>query len=323
MQPLFYECTSENPCETLALEEALLERPAADVFLLLYRHQPSVIIGRTQNAWAECRTERLKEDGVQLARRISGGGAVYHDPGNLNFSFLMHPDAYDTERQLSVILQTVRSFGIEARFSGRNDLLADGRKFSGSAFCVRNQACCHHGTLLIGTDMQKMADYLHAPQDKLAAKGVASVPARVINLGDLCPGLTVDRMRGALLEEFAAEYGRPAGWEPDADRLARARELAARNAAWGWRYGKTPPFDLTLRRRFRWGSLELNLSLERGCIKTAHAWSDAMDPDLILALAPALQGCPLTGAAMSAALKKLGPHPLLADIRQFLASSSY
>lgn len=322
-QPQYYMHPSESPFETLAAEEALLESQRGGIFLLLYRHQPSVIIGRTQNAWAECRTDLLTAEGIPLARRISGGGAVYHDSQNVNFSFIASPDIYDVERQLKVILRAVRSLGIRAEFSGRNDILAEGRKFSGNAFCVRREGAFHHGTLLVDTDGEKMTRYLSVSPDKIAAKGVVSVRSRVVNLKELSPGLTADQVISALLASFAAEYGEAEPWEPEEAVSARAAKLAVRNRSWDWIYGSAPPFDVTAATRFAWGSLEFRFELRRGRVAAAQVFSDAMDPELILCLPDLLQGQPFESAALSAALSPLAGSAQVRDVQQFLLDQAY
>ena len=145
----YFISSSTNPYLNLAVEEYLLETVKPNQLILyLWQNERTVVIGKNQNAWKECRFQELEADGGHLARRLSGGGAVFHDLGNLNFTFLMPSGDYDLSKQMSVILEAVRSLGIDAQKSGRNDVTVDGKKFSGNAFCKRSKVKQHHGTLL-------------------------------------------------------------------------------------------------------------------------------------------------------------------------------
>ena len=197
-----------SPYENLALEEALLNRVGkGELILYLWQNERTVVIGKNQNPWKECRTALLREEGGHLARRLSGGGAVFHDLGNLNFTFLMSTEDYDLSRQLTVLEKACQSLGIPAQRSGRNDLLADGRKFSGNAFYKHNGKAYHHGTLMVDVDMEKVQRYLSPSKAKLAAKGVDSVRSRVVNLREFVPDLTIARLSDALIAALAEVYG--------------------------------------------------------------------------------------------------------------------
>ena len=196
-----------DPYENLALEEALLDRVSpGELILYLWQNERTVVIGRNQNPWKECRTALLAEEGGRLARRLSGGGAVFHDLGNLNFTFLMAAEDYDLPRQLTVLERACQSLGIPAQRSGRNDLLADGRKFSGNAFYKHNGKAYHHGTLMVDVDLEKVQRYLSPSKAKLAAKGVDSVRSRVVNLREFVPTLTVAQLAAALVAALADVY---------------------------------------------------------------------------------------------------------------------
>ena len=196
-----------DPYENLALEEALLSRVGeGDLILYLWQNERTVVIGRNQNPWKECRTALLAEEGGRLARRLSGGGAVFHDLGNLNFTFLMAEADYDLPRQLTVLERACRSLGIPAQRSGRNDLLADGRKFSGNAFYKHNGRAYHHGTLMVDVDLEMVQRYLSPSKAKLAAKGVDSVRSRVVNLREFVPELTIEQLSDALTAALAEVY---------------------------------------------------------------------------------------------------------------------
>ena len=201
-----------DPYENLALEEALLNRVGeGELILYLWQNERTVVIGKNQNPWKECRTALLAEEGGHLARRLSGGGAVFHDLGNLNFTFLMSAQDYDLPRQLAVIERACRSLGIPAARSGRNDLLADGRKFSGNAFYKHNGKAYHHGTLMVDVDLEMVQRYLSPSRAKLAAKGVDSVRSRVVNLREFVPTLSVRQLENALIAALAEVYTEASG----------------------------------------------------------------------------------------------------------------
>ncbi len=206
MKTAFLFLKSNDVFSNLAVERKLLENPVADVLMMLWRNRSAVVISASQDLMEECRCEEALARNVSLARRASGGGAVYHDLGNLNFSFICRRDYYDVNRQLSVIGDALRQFGIVAEVAGRNDLGTGGLKFSGSAFYHLQQASCHHGTLLIQCDLNMMESLLTPGAVKLARHGAESVKARVVNLAQLAPEVTCQRMVEALKASFAAEY---------------------------------------------------------------------------------------------------------------------
>ncbi|MDR2776191.1 MAG: lipoate--protein ligase, partial [Tannerella sp.] len=197
-----------NPYKNIALEEYLLWNVEKDECILyLWQNRHTVVIGINQNPWKEAHVKELEQDGGFLARRMSGGGAVFHDLGNLNFTFLVREGKYDVVRQLDVIIHAVAKFGIYAVRSGRNDILTDGKKFSGNAFFNSRGYCYHHGTLLLNVDMSDLSRYLNVSHTKLQSKGVDSVRSRVINLKDLAPDIAVESLQTALIEAFGEVYG--------------------------------------------------------------------------------------------------------------------
>ena len=204
-----------DPYRNLAFEESLVDRASLaepgqeEAILFLWQNADTVVIGANQNPWRECNLQAMDRDGVHLTRRVTGGGAVFHDIGNLNFSFIVPRTGYDVTRQGAVIVGALAKVGIHAEQSGRNDILADGRKFSGNAFLHRRKASLHHGTLLIGSDMSRLANYLQVDPEKLSGKGVQSVRARVVNLAELAPALDAAQMKTLVAESFAQEYGAP------------------------------------------------------------------------------------------------------------------
>ncbi len=309
--------TSNDPWYNLAVEETLLSRVSpGEIILYLWQNAQTVVIGRNQNPWKECRVSLLEQEGGRLARRLSGGGAVYHDLGNLNFTFLVRQEDYDVARQLGVVASACREMGVPAVFSGRNDLLAEGKKFSGNAFFRHEGRCYHHGTLMVDVDLDKVGRYLSPSKAKLQAKGVDSVRARVVNLREYAPALTcealADAMTAALEQGYGVRAARLTAAELDE---ARVEALRARNASWDWRFGRELPLSLSCEKRFPWGEAQLCLRVESGRVAEAKVYSDAMD----WSLAPVTQQA-LTGArfTLSDLTDRLNASPLEADVRQDL-----
>jgi|SRR5690554_956398 len=305
-----------DPWYNLALEEHLLRQVGNDeVILYLWQNQGTVVIGRNQNAWKQCRCKKLDEDGKKLARRLSGGGAVFHDLGNLNFTFIMNRKNYNLNRQLEVILQAVRHQGIEAEFSGRNDLVVEGRKFSGNAFYFEETNAYHHGTILVDVNFEDMSRYLQVSQEKMRSKAVDSVQARVVNLRRLNPELTIEKMAASVAAAFVDIYGGSGKIESITPEKLGLDELYRRYSSWEWRYGETPKFDLVFSTRFDWGEIQLGLSLRKAHIVQAKIYSDAMNPQLIEAMAAGLTDSPLKPYSIARCLEAL---PVTEDEQQIL-----
>lgn len=303
----YYLGSGLDPYANLALEEYFLDTADPESCLLyLWQNENTVVIGRNQNAWKECKVELLESGGGRLVRRPSGGGAVFHDLGNLNFTFLMHQKNYDLQRQLAVILEAVRSLGIRAEQTGRNDLTSDGRKFSGNAFYHKGDNAYHHGTLLMDVDMGRLSQYLQVDLSKLQSKGVESVRARVMNLKEQCPELTLAMMQQALIEAFGRVYGtEPQPLPPDKIHWDQVARLQEKYASWEWRLGRQIQFKYNNNRRFTWGNADIHLEVDRGCVTGAMVFSDAMEAQLIAGLGPQLQGCRFEGAALAAVLESM------------------
>lgn len=299
-----FESRCTDPYTNLAIERFLMESVPEDTCILyLWQNQNTVVIGRNQNPWAECRVSLLEADGGYVARRLSGGGAVFHDLGNLNFTFLMTTDNYDLPRQQHVIRTACHYAGIDTEISGRNDLLADGRKFSGNAFYHSKGRSYHHGTLLIDVDAQKLQRYLSPPKAKLEAKGVRSVRSRVINLKQLQPELTCDMMK----VHMAAAFGEVYGLTPErlclcAEDLQTVEGMRHEMADPRFLFGSSLPFSFACEGHFPWGHVRLELEASSGRIDHAAAYSDAMDWTLSDQIQQALIGCSFRLETMQAAL---------------------
>lgn len=307
---LFARSSSHDPYANLAFEEAAARSlEPGERLLYLWQNERTVVVGRNQNAWAECAVEAIEADGGRIARRPSGGGAVYHDVGNLNFTFACSAADYDLGRNLEVIRRAVGSFGIDAQATGRNDVTVDGAKFSGNAFYRSHGVQVHHGTLMVGVDMGVLARYLRPDPRKLQAKGVSSVRSRVVNLADAEPRVTVDALAAALRAAFGEVFGGEVA-EFDLGRVGpdELETLRRHFASWEWRLGAVRDFTDRANGRFPWGGIEFRLTVSRGVVSRAEAFSDALDAPYVERLAAVLSGTRFASADLQAALGAAVPE---------------
>jgi lipoate-protein ligase A len=316
------ETSTHDPYLNLAREAHLLETVhPGECILYLWQNERTVVIGRNQNAADECNIALLQRDGGHLARRLSGGGAVYHDLGNLNFTFLMPTADYDLEMQDETILRAVRALGVDAMRTGRNDLTsADGRKFSGHAYYHTRGASYHHGTLMVNVDTAPLARYLNVSPLKLSHKGVSSVRSRVVNLHDLAEGITTERLERALVDSFSKVYGRPVSPLRDDDLdAARVEELRARFSSTTWLYREARSLDACRETRFDWGTVRLDLSTDGICVTDCQLWSDGLEADALEAMPALMRGCPLEGDRLEERLLKTGASDeMVSDLAAFV-----
>ena len=299
-----YEGNSFDPYLNLATEQYLMETVGEDACILfLWQNQNTVVIGKNQNPWKECRTALLNEEGGSLARRLSGGGAVFHDLGNLNFTFLLPQSEYDLDRQFAVIAEAMNLLGLQAERSGRNDMLVNGRKFSGNAFYKNGKQAYHHGTLLVDVDMDKLSRYLNPSKAKLQAKGVDSVRSRVVNLRELNPKITIESVKKAMAAAFESVYALPCSKLDDSMLDLKAiASLRSRNASWEWNFGQKLPFSIEFEDRFPWGGIQICLQVNNGMVQNAKVYSDAMDWSVAPRLESALIGCRFEANALKEAV---------------------
>jgi lipoate-protein ligase A len=301
--------THHNPYENLALEEYLRRsRGSSSPLLYLWQNEKTVVFGRNQNPWRECHLDLLAQEGGLPARRASGGGAVFHDLGNLNFTFILPTPLFDISRQISVIAQALKQFGIATEQSGRNDLLAGGAKFSGNAWYKARDVSYHHGTLLVKVDMAFLGRYLLVSPAKLRSKGITSVQSRVINLASLREDLTIEALSEALGQSFTREYDLSSGAPMEAtfEELRQDplfEELREHFAGESWIFGNSPAFDLVLENRFAWGGLELLISSAKGKITSLAVNSDALETQVIAKIPPLLEGSPFRPPLMGEKLR--------------------
>lgn len=305
---------SLNPHLNLATEEWIFHNldPSQQV-LFLWRNDNTVVIGRNQNPWSECNLAKMKSDDVHLARRTSGGGAVFHDLGNTNFTFLSPKESYKRENNIQIIFNALKKFGIQGEASGRNDLLIpfeDGpRKFSGSAFREKKDRAFHHGTLLLHADLTRLANYLTPNPKKLQAKGKESVRARVANLNEISSGVDHGSITEALLQSFEDFYGGKAEIESlTLESLQKMPELKSQYdqlSSWDWLYGNTLEFTHKMDEYLSLGFFDFHFVVEDAVVKDLKIYSDCLYPQLIEDLTGSLLGKQYRSDALNDALAEL------------------
>ncbi len=264
----------------LALEEfALRNFDFSETYLLFYINAPSIIIGRNQNTLEEINQGYVEENGIQVVRRLSGGGAVYHDLGNLNYSFITD---YATGRLNNFhhftgpVIEVLRSLGAPAEMSGRNDILVEGRKVSGNAQFATPKRMFSHGTLLFDSELDEVTRALDVKMTKLQSKGHKSVRSRVANISEfLAEPMDTQAFRERLLDGLRAEEEMPT-YRLSPDEWRRVEELAdSRYRSWDWNYGASPPFNVQRRRRFEGvGEIDLRLYVKKHVIEDAKIYGD-------------------------------------------------
>ena len=284
-----------DPFLNRAVEQYLTERQEGGVVTMyLWKNERTVVIGYNQNPYSECNVQLLLDEGGHLMRRGTGGGAVYHDLGNINFSFIADKSLYDVRKQLSVIQDALLAYGLEAEISGRNDLTCQGRKFSGNAFGKGKQNDLHHGTILIKTDGTMMQRYLTVDKAKLMKNGVKSVASRVVNLSELVPELTSENIKAPLIASFEKVYGGKATML-DFDTLFNNKEVQAIRehiASDDFLFGRWRQFKTTKKAQFPWGNVDIALHIDevKAIITGAQIASDCLEPEAIRQAEQLLQG---------------------------------
>lgn len=269
-----------DPAVNLALEEyALREAQTSEDILLFYINAPSIIIGRHQNTIEEINREYVEKHGIHIVRRLSGGGAVYHDLGNLNFSFITssQPENFRNFKKFTEpIIRGLEKLGVPAELSGRNDILVDGRKVSGNAQYVSKSRMVSHGTLLFNTDLSNVSEALNVHESKITSKGIKSVRSRVANISEfLAQPMEIEAFRAYLLE-YIFEGCNPIPTYPLSEQdWAGVHKLAdERYRSWDWTYGHSPEFNLEKRQRFPTGEIDARLNVQQGVIRSAKFYGD-------------------------------------------------
>lgn len=267
-----------DPWFNLAAEEYVLKNFADDVFML-WRNHNAVIVGKHQNTLAEINHEYVKEKEIKVVRRMSGGGAVFHDLGNLNFTFIMNGQEghlVDFKKFTLPILDVLKKLDIEARFEGRNDLTINGQKFSGNAEHVYKNRVLHHGTLLFSSVMSDLANALKVNPLKYQDKAVKSVRSRVTNISEhLKQPLDVMQFRDLIMDHITEVYNDCQIYDYTPDDLRQINELVTEKySTWEWNFGYSPEYGLQKMIKTAGGFVEFHLNVQHGVIKNIKIYGD-------------------------------------------------
>ncbi|MBE5997808.1 MAG: lipoate--protein ligase [Lachnospiraceae bacterium] len=333
------ETGSTDPYYNLAFEEYVLTHRREGSYLILWQNENTIVIGLNQNTEAEINRALVEEKKIRVVRRTTGGGAVYHDLGNLNYSFITDTDqaeAVTKERFTEPILAALRSLGVQAEASGRNDILAEGRKVSGTAQRIDHGRILHHGTLLFDSDPAAVEGALRVDPEKFKAKGIQSVRSRIGNIRPLLKtDMTMAEFRSYLLKYLTGgssagtasiggtpvgdtsvgstpAEGTSVGCVPSIgtlteEELRAVRELRDRKyVTWEWNYGRSPALDMHFKKRFPAGTVEVLLSLSHGVIQDVQIFGDFLALTPVTPLLDALRGTPFRKEPVSDAVRSVG-----------------
>lgn len=268
---------SINPYFNLAMEEYFLKNKEEDYFML-WRNDKAVIIGKNQNAYAEINKSFVSENDIKLVRRMTGGGAVFHDLGNVNYTFIKRksPDAFNDYAYFSkVIISYLLEHNVSASLSGRNDMLIEGKKFSGNAQCAYKESVMHHGTLLFSSDKSDISAALNVNPLKIQSKGISSVRSRVTNIRE---HLTEDKSVVTFMNElglFVSEYYNAKPYELNEEDIKEINRLVeTKYALDSWNYGFKQKFTIKNEKKFSFGIVQIHLFIENNLIKDLKIYGD-------------------------------------------------
>jgi len=306
---IIFKNNNTDPYFNIASEEYLIDNYKDDVFML-WRNSPAVIIGRNQNAYAEINQEFVTQNNIAVVRRLTGGGAVFHDLGNVNFTYITNhsEQSLDFDRFTRPVINALNKLGINATLSGRNDIAVDGMKISGNAQCVRNGRLMHHGTLLFSAAINDMSQALRPDPDKIASKGIDSIRARVTNIQSYIPNIDIFNFMSMIEDEFDGEVN----YFSDVEISAIKKLADEKYSSWDWNYGLSKLFSHEKKKRFDFGSVSVRIDVKNGVLSDVKIEGDFFGT------------APISELEKRLVMKKYERNavlPYLDDISRFIAGS--
>ena len=277
---IYYISKTHDTAFNIALEEYCFKKlKDEDEIFLLWINEPSIIVGKYQNTIEEINTEYTREKGIHVIRRISGGGAVYHDLNNLNYTIISNRDkgqeGFNFKEFSKPIIETLAELGVKAEFTGRNDLEIDGQKFCGNAQAYIKDRVMHHGCLLFNVDFSALGNALKVSKDKIESKGVKSVRSRVTNiLPHLKTPITVEEFGDKIMEYMKKQYPDMKEYVFSKEELDYIAKRAEIKRSWEWNYGESPEFNITRGKRFKNGRIQIFADVENSKIKSIKFYGD-------------------------------------------------
>ena len=312
---------NHDPYINLAIEEYILNTfdTDKDSYLLFYINGPSIIVGRNQNTIEEIDAGYVDKNGIKVVRRLSGGGAVYHDLGNLNYSFITKDDgeSFRNFRKFTQpVVDALNNLGVKAELQGRNDLLVEGRKISGNAQFSTQGRMYSHGTLMFDTDIGEVVNALKVKKDKIESKGIKSIRSRVANISEfLEEPMTIEEFRQYILEQIFGGKDKIEYIELTEDDWENIKKLSEkRYGNWDWNYGKSPKFNMSHSKRFPVGGIDVKLDVNKGQIEDAAIFGDFFGVGEVAEIEEALKGAQYSTEGIEKAIGEIDIEKRLGGI---------
>ena len=312
-----------DPTLNLAMEEYVLKNmPKDDSYFLFYVNRPSIIIGKNQNTIEEVNQPYIDEHGIDVVRRISGGGAVYHDTGNLNFSFVTDDDGnsfHNFKKFTEPIVEALQSLGVDADMSGRNDIQVGSAKISGNAMVKVKDRMFSHGTLMLNSELNEVQNALKVNPAKIKSKGIKSVRSRVANISEfLDEPLDIDRFKEIILKTIFGEATQVEEYILTDDDWKKIEQLSnEKYRTWEWNYGRNPKYNFEREEKFGKGFVQIKLDVKKGRIEHAKIFGDFFGEGDITELENALEGTMHEFDSIEEALSNYDIYHYFGDIERY------